>query len=120
MGLQWILTILITTEVDVVANLHLVGGYPSSGSGSKKHKKEKKCRSYSFVTKNPYDVGITKSLSGGEFLVLLSGNHHATTDFDRDRLPDWIAIGERPCRQYKNLTTEELVEFWGLKKKACN
>merc|ERR1711934_345134 len=95
-------------------------GYPSSGSGSKKHKKEKKCRSYSFVTKNPYDVGITKSLSGGEFLVLLSGNHHATSDFDKDRLPDWIAIGERPCRQYKNLTTEELVEFWGLKKKACN
>merc|ERR1711934_521051 len=95
-------------------------GYPSSGSGSKKSKKEKKCRTYSFVTKNPYDVGITKSLSSGEFLVLLSGNHHATTDFDRDRLPDWIALGERPCRQYKSLSTEELVEYWTLKKKPCN
>ena len=94
--------------------------YSNSGCGSKKHNKEKKCRSYSFVTKNPYDVGITKSMSNGEFLVLLSGNHHATSDYDKDRLPDWIAIGERPCRQYKNLTTEELVELWGLKKKACN
>lgn len=92
---------------------------PSCGQ-NKKHKKEKKCRTYSLVTKNPYDVGITKSLSSGEFLVLLSGNHHATTDFDRDRLPDWIALGERPCRQYKSLTTEELVEYWTLKKKPCN
>jgi len=92
---------------------------PSCGS-NKKNKKEKKCRTYSFVTKNPYDVGITKSLSSGEFLVLLSGNHHATSDYDKDRLPDWIAIGERPCRQYKSLATEELVEYWGLKKKPCN
>lgn len=74
--------------------------------------KKCKCRSYFYAVKNPYDVGIAKAMSGGEYLVLLSGNRHGTTDYDGDDLPDWIGVGERPCRHYRTLTTEEMVSLW--------
>lgn len=51
-----------------------------------KCKGNKKCKSYSFVTKNPFDVGIAKELSDNEYLVLLSGNNHALSDYDRSLL----------------------------------
>lgn len=71
-----------------------------------------RCKSYFYAAKNPFDVGIAKEMGDGEYLVLLSGNRHGTTDFDGDQLPDWIGIGERPCRHYRTLTTEELVSLW--------
>ena len=87
------------------------------GSNGHHSKKKPTCRTYSYVTKNPFDVGVAKSLEEDEFLVLLSGNNHSTTDFDGDKLPDWIGMGERPCREYKTIDTNELVEMWQLK---CN
>ena len=87
---------------------------PNCGCDCKVESKPKKCkcRSYFYAAKNPFDVGIAKAMSGGEYLVLLSGNHHGTTDYDRDHLPDLIGIGERPCRHYRTLTTEEFVSLW--------
>ncbi len=89
-----------------------------SVSGHSSHKKERskdeKCKSYSFVTKNPFDVGIAKQLDEDEYLVLLTGNHHSVSDYDHDKLPDWVGMGERPCRIYKTVTTEELVDLWQL------
>jgi hypothetical protein len=86
-------------------------------SSKPKHKKCK-CRSYFYAAKNPFDVGISKHMGDGEYLVLLSGNRHGTTDFDGDQLPDWVGIGERPCRHYRTLTTEELVSLWKDPKKC--
>ena len=75
---------------------------------------KKTCATYSYVTKNPFDVGIAKALGGDEYLVLLSGNHHKSSDYDKDKLPDWIAMGERPCREYKTVETDELVQMWHM------
>lgn len=89
-----------------------------------KCKGNKKCKSYSFVTKNPFDVAIAKKLSDNEnddeYLVLLSGNNHSLSDYDHDNLPDWVAMGERPCRVYKTVTTTELIDIWQLKNDSCN
>ena len=90
------------------------------GCNGQKSKKKVACRTYSYVTKNPFDVGVAKQLQEDEFLVLLSGNHHSTTDFDDDKLPDWIGMGERPCREYKTIETDELVEMWQLNCKSCD
>jgi hypothetical protein len=86
----------------------------------KKHIKKEKCRAYSFVSKNPFDVGIAKQLEGNEYLVLLSGNHHSVSDYDHNKLPDFVGIGERPCRNYKTLTADELVNIWHIDKKYCD
>ena len=88
-------------------------GYHSNGVHHG-HSKEKHCRAYNFVSKNPFDVGIAKQLDdvGDEYLILLSGNHHSVSDYDHDNLPDWVAMGERPCRIYKTIATDELVSIW--------
>lgn len=89
-------------------------GCKYGNSHKKNHHKKEKCRAYSFVSKNPFDVGIAKQLEGNEYLVLLSGNHHSVSDYDHDKLPDFVGMGERPCRIYKTLTTEELVDIWHI------
>ena len=83
------------------------------------HPKKQRCCNYSFVSKNPFDVAISKELEEDTFYVLLSGNHYSNSDYDKDSLPDWVAISDRPCRDYRTTTTAELIDLWHKDENPC-
>jgi hypothetical protein len=88
-----------------------------SGSGSK-HGKH--CKTYTIATKNPFDVGVASISDNNEYIVVLTGDNHSTSDFDGDNLPDWVGVGERPGRTYQTLTTKELVELFKRHRGRCD
>ena len=79
-------------------------------SSNRSHRKH--CKTYTLVTKNPYDVGVASVADNSEFIIILSGDRHSTSDYDNDHLPDWIGVGERPCRTYRTLSTSDIVELF--------
>lgn len=92
----------------------------STGCGCKSGTKHAKhCKTYIISTKNPFDVGVSSVSDNNEFTIILSGDNHSTTDFDGDRLPDWVGVGERPCRTYQTLTTKEVVELFKRCRGPC-
>ena len=84
---------------------------------SKVAKRLSKCATYTITTKSPFDVGVATEheVEGGnsrEFLLLLSGRHHASEDEDKDSLPDWVGVGRRPCRVYRSVSTGDLLDLF--------
>ena len=78
-----------------------------------------KCCTYSFVTKNPFDIAISKEYAPNHFLVLLSGNTHSNPPDNKSELPHWVKVANRPCRDYKSTNTKELVDLWTLNNNPC-
>ena len=74
------------------------------------------CKKYSLACRNPFDVGSVTSSDNGEYIILLSGKTHLDADQDKDGLPDWIGIGERPCKKYTSISTNHLIKLWNTKR----
>lgn len=94
------------------------GSKRGGGDGNRSGKKH--CKTYTLVTKNPYDVGVASITDNNEYILVLSGGHHSTSDFDGDELPDWIGVGERPCRTYQTLSTKDIVELFKRCREYCD
>ena len=82
-------------------------------------KTSKHCRKYTIASRNPFDVGVVTAQDDGTYLVLLSGNYRGEVDVDADGLPDWVGLGERPCRKYRSLSTKNLVHLWNTVLNNC-
>lgn len=83
-----------------------------SECGSKSDHDGPKCRRYFFGNRSPFSVGVSKAFEGNKHLLLLSGNFLGKTDLDNDGLPDFVAVGERPCRYYGMITTKQFTSLW--------
>jgi len=82
--------------------------------------KHKHCRKYTIASRNPFDVGIVSAQGDGTYLILLSGDYRGEVDVDQDGLPDWVGLGERPCRNYCSISTDKLVNLWNSTIKECS
>lgn len=83
----------------------------------KKVEKVDSCLSW-ITTRNNFNIGISKKIAHREYLIMLSGNYKGLIDEDKDELPDWVAISNRPNRTYSNLSTQTLVNLWRKEKKC--
>lgn len=80
--------------------------------GSKSNHDGLKCRRYFFGNRSPFSVGVSKPFEGNKHLLLLSGNFLGKTELDNNGLPDFVAVGERPCRYYGMITSNQFTSLW--------
>lgn len=83
-----------------------------SDCGCKSNHDGLKCRRYFFGNRSPFSVGVSKPFEGNKHLLLLSGNFLGKTELDNNGLPDFVAVGERPCRYYGMITSNQFTSLW--------